>query len=434
MNLLEAVLQQGRPWIRVGDAYEVTKAPRGLNRSTFTEIPFAAMEAIPQDGSYAPVYTMRRPDAISSGTYFEKGDILVAKITPSFENGKQALASELPGSFAYGTTEVIPLHARQPGYDPRLLFFYLLHPDVRHHVAERMEGSTGRQRVPESVLLDLPIPDLSPHEQTACANVLEAIQKASSIQTKAAAVAQDLKRAVMQALFSRGLRGEARNDSDIGALPASWKVASLGEHHSVVSGGTPARGNPAYWEGGYIPWVKTSEVDYCVIEDTEEHITEAGLAGSAAKLLPIGTLLMAMYGQGVTRGKVALLGVPAACNQACAAIRPTDGSVEGRYLYQFLAYRYEDIRQLAHGGQQQNLNLDIVRGIPIAFPADVKEQMEIVDILEAIDRKITLHRRKRIILDDLFKALLHKLMTGELRAADLDLSALEAAPLAEAPA
>ena len=135
---------------------------------------------------------------------------------------------------------------------------------------------------------------------------------------------------------------------------------------------------------------------------------------------------MAMYGQGVTRGRVAILGIEAACNQACAAISATDSAVLGKYLYHFLTWRYEAIRQLAHGGQQQNLNLDIIRALPIASPNDADEQLEIVAVLDAIDRKIALHQQKRAVLEALFKALLHKLMTGEIDVNDLDLTALDA--------
>ena len=175
--------------------------------------------------------------------------------------------------------------------------------------------------------------------------------------------------------------------------------------------------------------MKTTEIDYCVIQETEEHITQAGLDRSAAKLLPPETLLLAMYGQGVTRGRVAILGTEAACNQACAAINPHDDvAVDTKYLYHFLSFRYEAIRRLAHGGQQQNLNLDTVRSLPVAHPANPEEQGEIVAILDAIDRKGDLHRKKRAVLDDLFKALLHKLMTGEIRAGELALSGVTIMP------
>ena len=98
-----------------------------------------------------------------------------------------------------------------------------------------------------------------------------------------------------------------------------------------------------------------------------------------------------------------------------------------RYLYHFLTWRYEAIRSLAHGGQQQNLNLEIVRDLPVVYPQSKDEQDEIVTILDAIDRKIDLHRTKREVLEELFESLLHKLMTGEVAVSDLDLSALSPA-------
>lgn len=265
------------------------------------------------------------------------------------------------------------------------------------------------------------------NEQQSVAGVLHKAELALQQQTTLLDNLQELKRAAMRELFTRGLRGEPQKDTEIGQVPERWGLATIGAHHAVVSGGTPSRGNPAFWSGGTIPWVKTTEVDYCVITETGEHITPLGLESSAAKMLPAGTLLMAMYGQGVTRGKVAILGIEAACNQACAAITPNDDAVLPRYLYHFLAWRYDAIRSLAHGGQQQNLNLEIVRDLPVVYPRTHGEQLEIIAILDAIDRKIELHRQKRRVLEELFESLLHKLMTGEIAVSDLDLSALSPA-------
>ncbi len=262
--------------------------------------------------------------------------------------------------------------------------------------------------------------------QRSIASLLKRAERAITVQGELVGLLEQTKTAAMQQLFTRGIRGEAQKESEIGPIPESWGLDTIDEHFSVVSGGTPSRGNAAFWSGGTIPWVKTTEVNYSVITETEEHITQAGLDGSAAKMLPPGTLLMAMYGQGVTRGKVGILGIEASCNQACAAMTPTDGVVVPRYLYHYLTSRYEAIRSLAHGGQQQNLNLDIVRKIDVPVPPSPGEQQEIVEVLDALDRKIDLRRRKRDVLNQLFKSLLHKLMTGEVSVDDLDLSALPA--------
>jgi len=285
-------------------------------------------------------------------------------------------------------------------------------------------ATTGIRNLDWQEYLRFQIPVLPLDEQKKLVHLIGGVRKAYRIEHELSEVLAELKQATMRELFTRGLRGEAQKETNIGRMPKSWILDALGAHHSVISGGTPSRGNSSYWTGGTIPWVKTTEVNYCVIHETEEHITQQGLENSAAKLLPSGTLLMAMYGQGVTRGRVAILGIEAACNQACAAIAPTDGTVKPRYLYHFLSWRYEAIRSLAHGGQQQNINLAIVRELPVAYPEAEDEQRDIVTILDTLDRKIALHQQKRAVLQALFQSLLHKLMTGEIRVSELDLSAL----------
>jgi len=262
-------------------------------------------------------------------------------------------------------------------------------------------------------------------EQKTIASVLRKTELALAKQAELLKTLRELKQATMQQLFTRGLRGESQKETEIGLMPESWNFDPIGNHFSVVSGGTPSRAIPSYWNGGTIPWVKTTEVNYCVIEQTGEHITPEGLAGSAAKLLPKGTLLLAMYGQGVTRGRVAILGIEAACNQACAALTKKDDAVATKFLYHFLTWRYTATRELAHGGQQQNLNLDIVRDMPIAYPTALQAQQQITETLDAIDAKIALHQKKQAVLEELFRTLLHKLMTGELSVNDLDLTAIQ---------
>jgi len=104
----------------------------------------------------------------------------------------------------------------------------------------------------------------------------------------------------------------------LGEVPAHWKVGCLGYYSQITTGATPDRSNPNYWNGD-IPWIKTGEVNYKLITQAQEYITIEGVKNSAARVSPTGTLLMAMYGQGVTRGRVAILGIKAAYNQACAA-------------------------------------------------------------------------------------------------------------------
>ena len=141
----------------------------------------------------------------------------------------------------------------------------------------------------------------------------------------------------------------------------------------ISSGGTPDRDTPSYW-GGDIPWVKTAQIQNCFInaDDVDEWITPDGLKNSAAKMVPKGTILMAMYGQGKTRGQVAILGLDAAVNQACAAIE-LDAAVSRDYVYQQLLFRYQAIRALSNTGSQENLNAGLIREIGFPLPARVEQ-------------------------------------------------------------
>lgn len=424
MSLLDADIA----WTRLGDCYAVTKKPRSLDIASAAAIPFAAMEAIPQGGAYEPTFVLKEPHAISSGTYFERGDILVSKITPSFENGKQALIRTLPQAFGYATTEVIPLRPSIEGQDPRLLFFYLLHPDIRHHVAERMEGSTGRQRVPEGVLLDLPVPVIAPQDQTAMANALEAIQAAVAAERTSEGMAQELKRAAMRELFTRGLRGEAQKETEIGLVPENWDVVTFERVREWLQYGTsvhctlqkqryPVLRIPNV-EPGH---VNASDLKYCDLSDKE----------ADKYVLQHGDLLFIRTNGVLERlGSCAVYaGQPEKTLFASYLIRARlKPGFNPRYIAFFYASQLGTSlvagRATPAADGKYNLNTGTIDSLPLPLPTTLDEQDEIVTILDALDRKVTLHRQKRAVLEELFLSLLHKLMTGDIRVADLDLSAV----------
>jgi len=148
--------------------------------------------------------------------------------------------------------------------------------------------------------------------------------------------------------------------------PKGWPTCSIAELCTVQTGGTPSRENPAYYEGE-IPWVKTGEVVGSVILNTEEHISAQALAETNCKKFPVGTILVAMYGQGQTRGRCAVLGIEASTNQACAAILPSD-RIAGEFLFRHLQIQYEHLRSLAQGGNQANLNLSMIKNYTVILP------------------------------------------------------------------
>lgn len=156
----------------------------------------------------------------------------------------------------------------------------------------------------------------------------------------------------------------------------------------IFSGGTPNRKETEYWDGT-IPWLKTAEVNYTVIFETEEKITEKGLKNSAAKMIAPNSVLVAMYGQGVTRGRVALTGIPLSCNQACAVIEPNE-TVLSEFICLYLEYKYEELRALAHGANQQNLNLKMIKSfkIPVLALSQIKTVVEYFNAISAVNSSL----------------------------------------------
>ncbi len=181
---------------------------------------------------------------------------------------------------------------------------------------------------------------------------------------------KEKRQAVISRSVTKGLNPDApMKDSGVewlGEVPEHWAVGKLSYYALVSTGATPDRQRPDYW-GGEIPWIKTGEVRYEDIHHAEECITELALKETSCDLLEPGTLLMALYGQGVTRGRVGLLAIPAACNQACAAIKPFP-VLNSRFLELYFVNAYAHIRSLGNETTQQNLNLDYVRGLEVLLP------------------------------------------------------------------
>lgn len=160
---------------RLAETVIFTKKPKDLRYSEYKEIPFVPMELIRIAKHFSEDFVLKTNDELKSGTYFELGDILLAKITPSFENGKQCILKDLPTPFGIATTEVIPIREVEGVSDISFLFYYLLLPTVRTSLAGKMQGTTGRQRLSKEALVNLEIPLAPLPEQRAIANIFRTI-------------------------------------------------------------------------------------------------------------------------------------------------------------------------------------------------------------------------------------------------------------------
>lgn len=157
-------------------------------------------------------------------------------------------------------------------------------------------------------------------------------------------------------------------------LPEGWAWGTLGEIAFVSTGGTPSRNDESFWRNGTIPWFTSAATNYPFASTPDEWITPAAIENSNCRVYPIGTLLVAMYGEGKTRGQITELRIPATCNQACAALQITDIDVREWVKHWFRAF-YLQLRAQAAGGVQPNLNLEIIKSlnVPIPPPAESAE-------------------------------------------------------------
>lgn len=166
-----------------------------------------------------------------------------------------------------------------------------------------------------------------------------------------------------------------------------YKTTKIKELCNVGSGGTPSRSQQQYYKGN-IPWIKTGEVLDDVILDTEEHITQEAINNSSAKIYPQGSLIIAMYGQGNTRGRTAKLGVDATTNQACAVLFDIDNNIViTDYLWYYLQVQYDNLRSMASGNNQPNLNADKIKNYNVVIPP-IPIQKEIVEYINVQKEQI----------------------------------------------
>lgn len=248
--------------------------------------------------------------------------------------------------------------------------------------------------------LDIIVPK-SLNEQQEIVDVLDAAYRIIRLRKECIESAQSLIPALFQEMFGDPLSKVDKN--------------KIGYYFDVGTGATPRRENSEYYEGN-IPWVKTTEVDNCYINSTSEHISESAIKETNCSLYPPGTILMAMYGQGKTRGKVAYLNISATTNQACAALqlkKEYENDVNLIYVFYYLRIIYEFLRTLSQGGGRPNMNLSIVRNIPLYLP-DIKQQELFAEKVQEIESYIKTQQVELENAKTMFQSLLHHSFTGEL--------------------
>jgi type I restriction enzyme S subunit len=163
----------------------------------------------------------------------------------------------------------------------------------------------------------------------------------------------------------------------LGEIPDHWPVVRVSYIATVQNGMTPSRDRIEYWEGGTIPWISSSQVNDYVITSAREFITDRAIRETSIRMVPSGSVLVGLVGQGKTRGLSARMAISGCINQNVAAITP-GASMDGRFLHLVLRHAYPSIRELGRGGQQDAMNCEIIRSLRVPMPP-LSEQLRLID-------------------------------------------------------
>jgi type I restriction enzyme S subunit len=418
-------MKKGWTETTIGEATAFTSKPRGLDLGAFDRVPFVPMELIPQGNTYVHDWRWKPGKDIRSGNYFEKGDCLIAKITPCFENGKQGIVCNLPSDFGMASTELIPFRGRRGLSNKFFLFYFFLEATTRRQIAQKMEGATGRQRIPISVLKDWPVSLPPLPEQKKIAVVLLKIQRAIETQEKIIQSVRDFKKSTMQHVFTHGLRGEKTKMTEIGEIPESWEVEKLGDILEDSLYGLSMRGRST---GKYPILRMNCQIDGRVVFDDLQYVDIDRNTFDRFRLRD-GDLLFNRTNSHDLVGRMAVFysDREAVFASYLIRLRLSPSSINRDFVnYYFnMPVIQNRVKRLASKGvSQSNISASKLKTFEVPITI-LEEQEDIVGKLRTVDGKIALHESKESALQELFKTVLNKLMTGEIRVGDLDIDVSE---------
>lgn len=383
------------------------------------DAPYLGLEHL-ESGRLLPAGFGGADEVGSQKSVFKPGDLLYGKLRPYLD---KAVLADRDG---IATTELLVLRPR-PEVSPEYLACVLHSPAF---IDFAMQGVTGAQhpRTSWAHVRNFEVPDWDLRAQESIAGLLWGLYRLRMATEAAIESISGLKHSAMQRLFLQGLREEAQKETEIGPIPDSWELVELGEVREFLQYGTSVR---CTLEPQEYPVLRIPNIEPGRVDDSALKYCDLPEAQANKYLLENGDLLFIRTNGVIDRlGSCAVYaGAPKSALFASYLIR---ARLKDRALPKFVAYFYgSTLGTSLVGGRatpasdgKYNLNTGTIDALPLPLAPTTDEQQEIVDVLDALDRKIDLHRRKREVLDQLFKSLLYKLMTGEVSVDDLDLSAL----------
>ena len=283
--------------------------------------------------------------------------------------------------------------------------YRLINERMRYDLGVASPGGAGRNRVlNKSAFLKIRkyIPSFS--EQQKIAEFLSTIDTVIEKQKETVSAWEERKKGVMQKVFSQEVRFKADGESDF----PDWEEKKIDDVATCFAGATPSTRVSEYWEEGMIRWMSSGEVNNGQIYDTEKRISQLGFDKCSTKMVKPNTVVMALAGQGKTRGMVAITRVPLCTNQSLCSIETNDDICDD-YLYQYLQTQYNNLRLISSGdGTRGGLNLKLVGGYTILVPC-IAEQQKIADCLSSLDEVIEKQKAILAAWEELKKGLLQQM-------------------------
>jgi type I restriction enzyme, S subunit len=318
-------------------------------------VAFLPMAGLSERGFIASAEERSISDVSQGYTYFEEGDVLLAKITPCLENGKAAVVQNLPHRVGFGSTEFHVLRPKQ-GVDARFLFYMIWNPLFRHEASRNMTGSAGQKRVPADFVSNYRIPLPALQEQRRIAAILD---KADAIRRKreeGIRLTEELLRSTFLDMFG-----------DPATNRKNFPEVRL-ENVATIQRGkfTPRpRNDPRFYDGAY-PFVQTGDIANCggLLRSWHQTLNEEGIAVS--KSFPKGALLIAIVG--ATIGETAILEREMYCPDSVIGIQAHSGVATSEYLEYLLRFHKQRFRDAAPETARANINLDTLKPLVIPCP------------------------------------------------------------------
>ncbi len=339
----------------------------------------------------------------STKNIFYKGDVLYGKLRPYLN--KVIIADD----DGVCTTEIIPIKENEKVIS-KYIFYVLKSSAFLKYVEFSTHGlNMPRLGTASAKKAPFPLPPLKEQKQIAqkLDQVLARVERIKIALDNAPATIKRFRQSVL-ALGTSGGLSERQEE---------WKTLTVNDIAEVGTGKTPLKSEKSFYEDGTIPWLTSSVTGKDFVKETNSYVTQKAVDECKLRIFDKGTLLVAMYGEGKTRGQTTELTFPATINQACAAIIVDEDKIEKDFLKIRLLENYMETRRLAEGGNQPNLNLSKVRSITVPTPnreeqkAIVKKIETLFAIADNLEAKVTQAQQR---VDRLTQSILAKAFRGEL--------------------